>query len=73
MGHVDSNILRRFLYLPPEALAWARFEDDEASWQHDPWSVLREAAETGELCARICGTSILAGADRAGFSEIIFE
>lgn len=60
----DSISLEEFLALPVEALPRARFADEDASFAHDAWAVLRESARTGKSIRMLCGTDVLVSSSR---------
>lgn len=60
----STSTIREFLALPGEALPGARFADEDDSWAHDAWVVLRRHVKTGESIAELCGTQIVLRADR---------
>lgn len=64
-----TNLVREFLALPGEALPGARFAEEDDSWAHDAWTVLRRHVQTGESIAELCGTQIVLRAERAEWRD----
>ena len=46
------------------ALAGARFADDDDAWASDAWRVLREAASADMTCAQVGGSPVLVSSSR---------
>lgn len=69
--NATQRTIREFLALPVEALPGARFQDDDDSWAHDAWAVIRESAKTGESVESLCGTGIVLHAARPEWRHVV--